>query len=614
MPRRSAGPKRPVEGKESPLSDPIWDWLEDINIAEKLEGPPEPPPEKEVSYDAKPPKEPRKGEERSKKLGRMRRQAGSRERAKSEREIHGSKCNCKACRALRDSYAKTERGKRRWRLSFGLIIGLLILAAIVGFVGANNFGMLDRFLDDGSSIPPPFEPTPTLSVNSAPTATSTPFTPFATPTTAPNPTAQPSPMPTRGSTPLPTPTLPLTAPTPRTIIATRTPVPRPTLPPAAMPPPTVIATPFPIPTSTPAPFFTSTPEPMPEPTPEPKPEIPHLRHLDEKQYMLELINAERTGAGLDPVVLGDNDAAQMHAESALENCFSSHWGMDGLKPYMRYSLAGGYQSNGENVRGSDYCITASDGYRPLGGITEEIEEAIVGWMGSPGHRRNLLNPWHKKVNIGLAWNTYNIAAVQHFEGEYVEYEQLPQIANGTLAFRGHTLNELEFSDKEEMGLQLYFDPPPHALTRGQVSRTYCYDSGFKVAAFRYPLTGRSYWSEDEFTTTHSRCSDPYDISPESPGPRSASEAHQFWFEAYSASQIRIPQRITGPWITASEWTARGDEFAVVVDISDLLAKHGPGVYTMLLWGEIDGEDVPVSEHSMFYQVDPPDTYDAVYEQ
>ena len=65
--------------------------------------------------------------------------------------------------------------------------------------------------------------------------------------------------------------------------------------------------------------------------------------------MLQLINEERVRAGVAPVVLGDNIAAQLHAESALENCFSSHWGIDGLKPYMRYSLAGGYQSNAENV-------------------------------------------------------------------------------------------------------------------------------------------------------------------------------------------------------------------------------------------------------------------------
>ena len=67
---------------------------------------------------------------------------------------------------------------------------------------------------------------------------------------------------------------------------------------------------------------------------------------------------------------------------------------------MRYSLPGGYQSNGENWLGSDYCITRSDGYRSLGSIEEEIREGMEGWMDSPGHRRNILDKWHKKVNIG----------------------------------------------------------------------------------------------------------------------------------------------------------------------------------------------------------------------
>ena len=67
---------------------------------------------------------------------------------------------------------------------------------------------------------------------------------------------------------------------------------------------------------------------------------PERRHLKEKRYMLELINIERQRAGLSPVGLGSNAAAQLHAESELEHCSSSHWGIDGLKPYMRYSLGG----------------------------------------------------------------------------------------------------------------------------------------------------------------------------------------------------------------------------------------------------------------------------------
>ena len=96
------------------------------------------------------------------------------------------------------------------------------------------------------------------------------------------------------------------------------------------------------PTSTPVPTVTPKPTGTPAGTTTPPSHPPDLRHVEEKRYMLELINAERAKVGVSPVVLDDNVAAQMHAESALESCFSSHWGIDGLKPYMRYSLAGGY--------------------------------------------------------------------------------------------------------------------------------------------------------------------------------------------------------------------------------------------------------------------------------
>ncbi len=336
---------------------------------------------------------------------------------------------------------------------------------------------------------------------------------------------------------------------------------------------------------------------------------PNQRYYEHKTYMLELINKERAKVGVPLVTLGDNIAAQLHAESSLANCFSGHWGVDGLKPYMRYSLAGGYQTNGENGSGLDYCIRKSDRYRALGSIETEIREMVDGWMRSPGHRRNILDKWHKKVNIGLAWDKYNMVGYQHFEGDYVEYESLPEITSGTLSFSGRTISDLRFSGKEELGLQIYYDPPPHSLTRGQVSRTYCYDSGLQIATFRYPLAGNSFWNEDEFTKTYSPCPDPYDVSPNAPEPRSHDEAHRFWEQAYAASQARRGQTITVPWITASKWMARGTEFSVTADISKLLSKYGPGVYTVLLWVEVDGEDVPISEYSIFHEVEPPDTYD-----
>ena len=41
----------------------------------------------------------------------------------------------------------------------------------------------------------------------------------------------------------------------------------------------------------------------------------------------------------------------------------------------------------------------------------------------------------------------------------------------------------------------------------------------------------------------------------------------------------------------------------------MLSKHGEGVYSVMIWGLIDGQDTVISEYSIFHGVTPPDTYD-----
>ena len=334
---------------------------------------------------------------------------------------------------------------------------------------------------------------------------------------------------------------------------------------------------------------------------------PSQRHLKEKLHMLELINERRVQAGAPPVELGNNNAAQLHAESSLQNCVSSHWEIDGLKPYMPYSLAGGYQSNGENGSGSDYCIRWSDGYCSLDPIEIEIRQAMEQWMDSPGHRRNILDRWHRRVNIGLAWDRYNFKAFQHFEGDYVEFDTLPTLTEGVLTLAGRTRNGARFDDAGDLMVQVFYDPPPHPLTRGQVSRTYCYDSGLPVAGLREPLTVGWFYDEHEYPKTYTPCPDPYDMSPEARAPESPEDADRFWQSAYSASRNRV-ERTSVPWITASEWTASGESFSVTANLRMVINQHGNGVYTVLLWDRMDGEDVVISEYSIFHGVTQPDTY------
>ena len=300
---------------------------------------------------------------------------------------------------------------------------------------------------------------------------------------------------------------------------------------------------------------------------------------------------------------------------------------------MRYSLAGDYQSNGENGLGSSYCITASDGYRVITSIKDEIREGMKKWMASADHRRNIIDREHQKINIGIAWDRYNIFAVQHFEGDYVEYTHIPTIENGVLVMSGTVKNGVTFDENSDLDVQIYYDPPPYLLTIGQTARTYCYDHGQRVASLRWPLSEGQYWRENRYSAAVESCPNPYDVPVNALPPRSHADANELWRRMVAASR---PSKVTTsvPWITALEWTTNDTKFSVKADLNDLLAKHGKGVYSLIVWGTIDSENVVtsescpiisgvrpdictigpgpgklvISEYSIFHGITPPDTY------
>ena len=363
----------------------------------------------------------------------------------------------------------------------------------------------------------------------------------------------------------------------------------------------------PRPTATPAPAPTRPPQPTPTAVPPPK------------SLMLELINEARAGAGLPAVVLGENGAAQIHADNSLAECIASHWGTDGLKPYMRYSLSGGYQSNAENWYGSDYCLTASDGYRAITSVSTEVRRAMQEWMDSPGHRENILDPSHKKVNVGLAWDRFNFVAYQHFEGDYVEYTTLPTIVGGRLSFAGRVKNGAGFGAGQIFPVRIDYDPPPHQLTRGQVARTYCYGPGQPVVYLRelLPLINQlpeeyvleEYLPDELIRTEHESCTDPYYFSTGASAPSSHDEARLFWMMARAQNQQPKREFISVLARTASRWQINGSDFSVAADLTDVLQVNGPGVYTVVLQGMLSGEPEIISTYSIFHEIPRPTGYD-----
>ena len=323
--------------------------------------------------------------------------------------------------------------------------------------------------------------------------------------------------------------------------------------------------------------------------------------------MLLLVNEARRKAGVPPVVLGDNIAAQLHAELSLAACTSSHWGLDGLTPGMRYALAGGVQTSTENVSGLNYCLGPEDGFGAGPALHQRIDQDFDGWMRSEAHRRNILKPVHRKVSVGIAWGRYNSFAVQLFEGDYAEFDQLPSIDDGELSFEGRTKNGAELNDRRDLTILVKYIPPPSPLNRAQLSLSYCFGSSIPVAALRYPLPEHQVWPSDSLTGFTKHCNSPYDVAPDSTTPESYEEA-RFAYD-FARTTMDAPRPVAVQWVTASVWRVEDGSFAVEAPIHSVLEQHGPGVYEISISAVRNGDRLWISSYSIFHEIDPPDTYD-----
>lgn len=305
--------------------------------------------------------------------------------------------------------------------------------------------------------------------------------------------------------------------------------------------------------------------------------------------MLQLINKDRQDNGLSPVILGNNAAAQKHAEERLVNDYHSHWGMDGLKPYMRYTLAGGFNYEAEN--GFVTRTTWIGGKDPFYKRDPKamLEEAQKSLMGSAGHRRNILNKWHKKVNLGIAYNNESLHLVQQFEGDYIRFSKLPALEGSVLSFAGNVSEGLTITG----AIQVWYDPPPHSLTLGQLGKTYAYNSGQPAAFVRSPAPLGSFYPTNETQYSwETQGPDPYSILPDTPSPSP---------NPWGISVVYPPtlNSATVKWVDATRWGVSGSSFNIEANLGQVVSRFGKGVYTVVIWAEIGNESVNLTNYSIF---------------
>ena len=312
---------------------------------------------------------------------------------------------------------------------------------------------------------------------------------------------------------------------------------------------------------------------------------------------LNHVNRARAQEGLSPIFLGDNAAAQSHANEMAQHQYLSHWNLAGLTPDMRYTLAGGEAYSAENVAfvgnivGSE-CIPHE--------AAEWLESTLDGLMESPGHRSNILRSEHTTLNLGIAHDCRILTIVQLFEGEYVAYDTPPTIKEGQLLMQGLLYNgaTLPRTGPAE-GIRISYWPPPYSLNRGQLFRAASYCSGTPIASILVPLPAFYIYDSDGASWSHASCLTPYESDPQSQPPRTYSQARDLMHEAqqWKAKPITYPRLQISPDI----WRVDQNRFFVQADISQIVTALGPGVYTVLLWGDVNGTPVPVSKYAIFME-------------
>jgi len=127
-------------------------------------------------------------------------------------------------------------------------------------------------------------------------------------------------------------------------------------------------------------------------------------HSTYEQYLLELINAERAKAGVQPLAF-DNDlseAAEGHTHWMIVQDVFSHTGSGGSSSTQRMKAAG-YVLSGSWATGENIAWATT---RTPAGYADEVKLLHTNLMNSSGHRANLLNGNFREVGLGFEVGEY----------------------------------------------------------------------------------------------------------------------------------------------------------------------------------------------------------------
>ena len=291
----------------------------------------------------------------------------------------------------------------------------------------------------------------------------------------------------------------------------------------------------------------------------PEEEVGTFSDKELTEYALQIINDDRESFNLPPVIISNNEAAQVHADDILKTRAISHWMTNGEKPYMTYAIYGGRGKVSQNVGFGGYqnveeCIqqTAICAKLDPKAKIKSTEYAMMYDDASSnwGHRDNILDKHHTHVSLGISYDDYTFVLVQNFENNYIKFRKPISEDKGQVTFAG------TIPKGNLYGIEIYYDVLPTSKVYFENRDATSYGNGDFIAAAVKPLPENQYYEQSSDYTL----------------------------------------------IVANKWIASDGAVDVSFDISPLMTKRG--VYTIIVTIDVDGETFPAASYPVFHRIGP----------
>ncbi|HEY9786475.1 MAG TPA: CAP domain-containing protein [Candidatus Obscuribacterales bacterium] len=209
-----------------------------------------------------------------------------------------------------------------------------------------------------------------------------------------------------------------------------------------------------------------------------------------RQYMISIINRDRASLGLKAVARDEvaTRAGQDHSDEMARLGYLSHWDTGGRKPDQRYTECGGKGFVMENchIEESGYPDSQNENGRKMAKLEDvprfdrktldDIEDSFFGEKPPhDGHRKNIIDPFHTHVGIGLSiaddGNTRRLTCTQEFVNNYAELADIPSAIKVGESFRvaGKLPDGLRVH-----GIDIYWDELPKKMSIRELARTASY--------------------------------------------------------------------------------------------------------------------------------------------